>query len=51
MKKSMNVLMFTACLLTLSACGAYVGSSPKSEVHETVTTNPTPDEVHVYHSR
>lgn len=50
MKKTINFLMFTACVFALTACGAYVGSPPKSEVHETTTTSQPPDEVHIYNT-
>jgi hypothetical protein len=50
MKQPINFFMFTVCLLTLTACGAYVGSPPKTEVHETTTTSQPPDEVHIYNT-
>ena len=53
MKKKMYMLMLIASTIGMSAaltgCGAYVGSPPRSEVHETTTTSDTPDVVHVYH--
>jgi hypothetical protein len=48
MKKSIHLIILAACAFTLSACGAYVGSPPKTEIHESTTTQQPPDEVHVY---
>ena len=49
MKQSVNFLMFIACMIALTSCGAYVGSPPKTEIHETSTTTQPPDQVHIYH--
>jgi len=50
MKQPINFLMFMACTIMLTSCGAYVGSPPKTEVHETTTTEQPPDEVHIYNN-
>jgi hypothetical protein len=51
MTQRMYTILASTCLtaLVLSGCGMYVGSPPKTEVHESSTTTAQPPtEVHVY---
>jgi len=50
MKQSVRFLIFTAAMMVLTSCGAYVGAPPRTEVHETTTTEQPPAEVHVYNA-
>jgi protein involved in sex pheromone biosynthesis len=49
MKQKFALIAMAACF-ALSACGAYVGDPPKTEVHKTTQLTPPPsEEVHIYH--